>query len=100
MFIFTEHRSMTDKLPNFESEWSKMSTTIQALAKRTSNHTYIHIYMHAYIYCHDLGVTIEDVWIGEKIYLPLTGLTTNSCNTIADFHTLQITKRQIFSSFH
>jgi hypothetical protein len=35
------------------------------------------------LYCHVVRVTIDGVWIGEWIYWPLTGRSTNKYNTIA-----------------
>jgi hypothetical protein len=44
-------------------------------------------------------VTIDGVWSGEKIYWPLTGLTTNNYYTIADFHTTNQSTLSLLSLF-
>jgi hypothetical protein len=45
------------------------------------------------LYCHDLGVTIDVLWIGEWIHSPLIHSfgTTSNYSAIANLHTLQST---------
>jgi hypothetical protein len=49
--------------------------------------------IYIYLYCHELGVILDGVWIGERflehLHTPL--VTTTSYGAIANLHTSQIT---------